>query len=216
MEDNGIQVSHYWEILLPYIKKRRRRLECILEYWIGIESIDIHLNSLLKEPRNSDIPVAMGISSTLTLLSKYWPLLKGSRAFSSNYWLASLIVQLVKNLPAMQETRVDCWVGKIPWRPVRLPTPVFLGFPCSTAGKESAGNLGDLGSIPGLTRSPREGRPGFDPWVGKIPWRREKLPTPVFWPGEFHGLYSPWGRKESDSTGWFSLSFTFTDFSGAW
>ena len=31
------------------------------------------------------------------------------------------------------------------------------------------------------------GRPGFDSWVGKIPWRRERLPTPVFWPGEFHG-----------------------------
>jgi len=30
--------------------------------------------------------------------------------------------------------------------------------------------------------------PGFDPWVGKIPWRRERLPTPVFWPREFHGL----------------------------
>ena len=43
-------------------------------------------------------------------------------------------------------------------------------------------------------------KPGFDPWVGKIPWRRERLPTPVFWPGEFHGLYSPWGRKESDMT----------------
>ena len=37
-------------------------------------------------------------------------------------------------------------------------------------------------------------------WVGKIPWRREKLPTPVFWPGEFHGLYSPQGHKESDKT----------------
>ena len=41
---------------------------------------------------------------------------------------------------------------------------------------------------------------GFDPWVGKIPWRRERLPTPVFWPGEFHGLYSPWGHKELDTT----------------
>ena len=40
----------------------------------------------------------------------------------------------------------------------------------------------------------------FDPWVGKIPWRREQLPTPIFWPGEFYGLYSPWGRKESDTT----------------
>ena len=37
----------------------------------------------------------------------------------------------------------------------------------------------------------------FDPWVGKIPWRRERLPTPVFWPGESHGLYSQWGHKES-------------------
>ena len=42
------------------------------------------------------------------------------------------------------------------------------------------------------------GRPGFDPWVGKIPWRRERLPTPVFWPREFHGLYRD--RKESDMT----------------
>ena len=45
----------------------------------------------------------------------------------------------------------------------------------------------------------------FDPWVGKIPWRREWLPTPVFLPGEFHGQrslagHSPWGLKESDST----------------
>ena len=50
------------------------------------------------------------------------------------------------------------------------------------------------------------GRPGFDPWVGKIPWRRERLPTPVFWPGESHGLYSPWGRKELDMTEKLSLS----------
>ena len=33
------------------------------------------------------------------------------------------------------------------------------------------------------------------PWVGKIPWRREQLPTPVFWPGEFHGLYGTRGLK---------------------
>ena len=37
-------------------------------------------------------------------------------------------------------------------------------------------------------------------WVGKIPWRRERLRTAVFWPGEFHGPYSPWGCKESDTT----------------
>ena len=45
----------------------------------------------------------------------------------------------------------------------------------------------------------------FDPWVRKIPWRRDWQPTLVVFPGEFHGLrspvgYSPWGCKESDTT----------------
>ena len=51
----------------------------------------------------------------------------------------------------------DSWVGKIPWRK-GIPTPVFLGFPCGTAGKESACNVGDLGLIPGLGRSSGEGK----------------------------------------------------------
>ena len=47
--------------------------------------------------------------------------------------------------------------------------------------------------------------PGFNPWVGKIPWRRKWQPTPVLMPGKFHGWrslvgYSPWGRKELDTT----------------
>ena len=50
--------------------------------------------------------------------------------------------------------------------------------------------------------------PGFDPWVGKIPRRSERLPTPVSWPGEFRGLYSPWGHKGSDTTEWLSLSLS--------
>ena len=52
---------------------------------------------------------------------------------------------------------------------------------------------------------PAMGRPGFDSWVGKIPWGKEKLHTPVFWLGEFHELYSPWGHKESDTTERLSL-----------
>ena len=91
----------------------------------------------------------------------------------------------------MQETSVDSWVGKIRWRRNRLPTPVFLGFPCGLAGKRI---------------HPQCVRPEFDPWVGKIPWRREGLSTPIFWLGELHGLYSLWGCKESDTTKWFSLS----------
>ena len=65
-------------------------------------------------------------------------------------FVASLIAQLVKNPPAMRRTQFDSWVWKIPWRRDRLPTPVFLGFPCGSAGKESTCNAGDLGSIPGL------------------------------------------------------------------
>ena len=50
----------------------------------------------------------------------------------------------------------------------------------------------------------------FDRWVGKIPWRRERLPAPAFLPGESHGQRnlagdSLWGRKESDTTGQLSL-----------
>ena len=71
---------------------------------------------------------------------------------------ASLIAQLVKNSPAVQETRFNTWVGKIRWRRDGLPTPLLLGFPCDSAGKEPTCNVGDLGSIPGLGRSPGEGK----------------------------------------------------------
>ena len=70
-------------------------------------------------------------------------------------------------------------------------TLALVGFPGVSAGKESSCNVGDLSSIPGL---------------GRFPWGRKRLPTPVFWPGEFPGLYSPWGCKESDTTERLSLS----------
>ena len=61
------------------------------------------------------------------------------------------VAQLVKNPPAMQETRFDSWVGKIHWRRDSLLTPVFLGFPGGSAVKDSHLQCK---------------RPGFDPWVG--------------------------------------------------
>ena len=84
---------------------------------------------------------------------------------------ASLVAQLVKNLPAMQETQFDSWVGKSHWRRDRLPTPVFLGFPGGSAGKESTCNAGDLGSVLGLGRSPGEGK-GYPTIIlaWRIPW----------------------------------------------
>ena len=51
----------------------------------------------------------------------------------------------------------NSWVRKISWRRDRLHTPIVLGFPCGSAGKESACNVGDLGLIPGLWRYPGEG-----------------------------------------------------------
>ena len=76
---------------------------------------------------------------------------------------ASLVAQLIKILPAMQETQFDSWVGKISWRRDRLPIRVFLGLPGGSDEKESTCNVGDLGLIPGLGRSPG-GEPGNPLW----------------------------------------------------
>ena len=103
----------------------------------------------------------------------------------------------------------------------------------SSVGKESTCNAGDPGSIPRLGRSPGEGigyplqyswaslvaqlvknPPAmWETWarsLGRnIPWRRERLPTPVFWPGEFHGLHSPWCRRVRFD--WVTFTFIFTN-----
>ena len=96
----------------------------------------------------------------------------------------------------------------------------LMGFLDSSVSEESTCNAGDPGSIAGSGSFTGEGigcplqcswaSPVAQPvknlpamretWVGKIPWRRERLPTPVFWPGEFHGLYSPWGCKATNKT----------------
>ena len=100
---------------------------------------------------------------------------------------ASQVAQLVKNPPAMQETLC---IGKFPWRRDRLPTPVFMGFPGGSDGKESAFNVGDLGLILGLGRSPGGGHVN--------PLQYSCLENP-------HGQrslegYSPWGPKELNMT----------------
>ena len=64
-------------------------------------------------------------------------------------------------------------------------------FPDSSVGKESACNAGDPSLIPGSGRSAGEGMDYQ---------RKDRLPTPGFWPGEFHGLHSPCSDKESDVT----------------
>ena len=86
--------------------------------------------------------------------------------------------------PQCRRPWFDFWVGKIRWRRDRLPTPAFLGFPCDSAGKEYSCNVGDLGLIRGLGRSPGEGNgthsiilawrihrqrslESYSPWVSK-------------------------------------------------
>ena len=69
-----------------------------------------------------------------------------------------MIAQLVKNPCAMQETPVQFLGSEDLLEKNMLPTPVLLGFPCGSAGKESTCNAGDLVSIPGLGRSPAEGK----------------------------------------------------------
>ena len=90
------------------------------------------------------------------------------------YSVASLIAQLIKNPPAMQETRFDSWAGEVPWRRDRLPSPVFLGFPGGSDGTESNYNVGYLGSIPGLGRSLEEGMVTHCSILAqRIPWTEE-------------------------------------------
>ena len=60
--------------------------------------------------------------------------------------------------PQCRRPGFNPWVGKICWRRGRLLTPVFSGFPCGSAGKESTCNAGDLDLILGLERSPGEGK----------------------------------------------------------
>ena len=102
--------------------------------------------------------------------------------------------------------------------------------------KESICNSGDPSSTPGSRRSPREGigyqlqyfqcslvaqlvknLPAmWEIWVQSLGWEdpleKESLPTPVSWPREFHGLYSPWGCKETDMTERLSLHFLDNSF----
>ena len=73
------------------------------------------------------------------------------------------MAQLVKNPPVMQKT----WVGKIPWRRERLPTPVFLGFPGGSAVKESMCNVEDLGWEDPLEKGKAT---HFSILVWRIPW----------------------------------------------
>ena len=117
------------------------------------------------------------------------------------------------------------------WNSRHWPSCVLsIGFPYSLAGKEFTCNAGDPGSIPGLGRFPGEGI-GYplqyswaslvaqlvqnlpavqETWVWSLCWEdpleKGKATHSVFWPGEFHRLYSPWGRRVGHN----QVTLTFT------
>ena len=70
---------------------------------------------------------------------------------------------------------------------------------------EATQNIGSLVAHLVKETACQRRRRGFNPWIGKFPWRRKWQPTPVFLPRKLHGQrslagYSPWGHKESDTT----------------
>ena len=111
---------------------------------------------------------------------------------------------------------------------------ILITFPDSLVGKESACNAGDPGSIPGSGRSAGEeiGSPLQYSWASLVAQLVKNLPAmqgtwvqsldwkdplekgtatySIIWPGEFHGLYSPWCHKESDTTEQLSLSLSYS------
>ena len=95
----------------------------------------------------------------------------------------------------MQENQI----GKIPLRRDRLPTPVFLSFPGGSDSKESTYNVGDLGSVPGVGRSPGGGHGN--------PLQYSCLENPY---GQRSLVgYSPLGHEESDTTEWLSTAHSY-------
>ena len=106
---------------------------------------------------------------------------------------------MVKNLPAMQETQVLSLGWKDPLETEMATHSSILAWEIPWWASQVVLLVKNLLAIEGDVRR------GFDPWVGKIPWKAWQ-PTAVFLPGEFHGQrnledYSPWGHKESDTTG---------------
>ena len=137
--------------------------------------------SCLENPRDGGAwwAAIYGVSQSRTRLKRL------SSSSSSRKQRASHVAQLVE----FTWNAGDPWVGKIPWRRDRLPTPVFMGFSGSSDGKDSACSVGDLGSIPGLGRPPGGG-PGNLLQYSCLE--------------NSHGQrgmagYSPWSQKESDT-----------------
>ena len=132
-------------------------------------------------------------------------------------WLKSLHQVTIRCQPGLswrlnwwkffQTHPCGCWQDSVPFGVLTRSLPQFLCpwaflYPWDFPG-------GSDGSV-----CLQCGRLGFDPWVGKILWRRKWQPAPVLLPGKSHGrrslvVYNPWGNRESDTTEWLNFHFSF-------
>ena len=90
-----------------------------------------------------------------------------------------------------------------------LPWCLLLLFPVNLISRSRVSGASLVAQMVKICLQCR--RPGSDPWIGKISWGWEWLPTPVFWPQQFHGQrslagYTPWGCKESNPAEQLSFS----------
>ena len=106
---------------------------------------------------------------------------------------ASLVAQLVKNLPAMQETPVQFLVREDPLEKEQATHSSILGLPCDSDNKQSTCNTGDLGSTPQLERSPEGGHGNPLQYSGL-----ENSMDRGAWQTTIHGVEENWTRL-SDS-----------------
>ena len=148
---------------------------------------------------NLSLTTARGKYLHIFCLAACLPPFLPSFSIPSSFLLSCLLSFSPASFPPLLSNFLPYFLSYLWKRNKFLISHMRVGLSDGSVGKESTCNIGDPSSVPGFGRSP------FNPWIWKIPWRRERLPTLVFWPGEFHGLYSPWCRKVLDTTEQISL-----------
>ena len=141
--------------------------------------------------------------ATVHGVSKSWTHTIQRMSNNNNNFRRSITIIIAQQVSIHLQSRRPCfnsWVGKIHWRRDKLPTPISLGFPCGSAGKESTCNAGDLGET----------------WVQSLGWEDplEMGYCPLFLPGKSNRRrslegYSP-QCSESDTTEQLHFYFHFT------
>ena len=181
---SGSFTCHWTEIRLHGHQATQSWADASYRYWIDIRVLQILKATSLWRVNRPLLPGKLSFQSTMDISLRN--LLWSTRA-----------------LPKIPMTSVD-------WPPIMADGLWFKRKKCTIYYFKGASLVAQM--VKNLLQCRR---PQFDPWVGKIPWKRERLPTPVFLPGGFHGErslvgYSPWGHKELDTTERLTHTHTYT------